>query len=182
MVSGLAAFLDMTMTNSNNTPGPWYKQPWLWFILAPIIAVVIYGTFFLYLSIVTHDGIVKDDHYKKARGQFVDTTKADAATELGLSATLKLDNVTGDLALQFVSKAAETPPFLTLSIVHPTHQQYDQEITLKNVPDSGSYIGSLKASLKGKRYLILQDESTDWNLRSEIHPPYDQNQIQLQPK
>ncbi|MGI1671001.1 MAG: FixH family protein [Neptuniibacter sp.] len=170
------------MTDSNNTPGPWYKQPWLWFILAPIIAVVIYGTFFLYLSIVTHDGIVKNDHYKHARGQFVDTTKTDTATEMGLTATLTLDNVTGDLMLQFVTTQTEPPAFLNLSIVHPTHQQYDQEITLKNVNGSSSYLGSLKASLKGKRYLVLQDDTNSWSLRSEILPPYDQNQIQLQPK
>lgn len=182
MVSDLAAFLGIMMTNSNNTPGPWYKQPWLWFILAPIIAVVIYGTFFLYLSIVTHDGIVKDDHYKHARGQFVDTTRTDAAIEMGLSGSLQLDNVTGDLMLKFSSKESELPEFLTLSIVHPTHQQYDQDITLKNVPGSSSYLGSLKISLKGKRYLILQDETKSWNLRAEAHPPYDQNLIQLQPK
>lgn len=172
----------MNNSKNNTPPGPWYKQPWLWFILAPIIAVVIYGTFFLYLSIVTHDGLVKDDHYKMARGHFVDNTKSEAATKLGLGATLKLDNLTGDLMLQFSATSGELPSHLSLSIVHPTHQQYDQMIMLKQVPGSDAYTGSLKASLKGKRYLILQDESTAWNLRADIYPPYDQNLITLQPK
>ncbi len=168
------------MNNKSNTPpGPWYKQPWLWFILAPIIAVVIYGTFFLYLSIVTHDGIVKDDYYKMARGHFVDTSRSETAIKLGLGATLQLDNVTGDLMLQFASKTEASPDYLALSIVHPTHQQYDQIITLKQVPGSQAYTGSLKTSLKGKRYLILQDDTAAWNLRAEILPPYDQNVIQL---
>ncbi len=170
------------MNTSNSTPpGPWYKQPWLWFILAPIIAVVIYGTFFLYLSIVTHDGIVKDDMYKVARGHFVDKSQSQAAKELGVEGSLALDNETGDLMLHFKSAQADKPAYLNLSIVHPTHQQYDQIILLKQVPGTSAFTGSLKNSLKGKRYLILEDDSASWNLRAEIHPPYDQNSIELKP-
>lgn len=170
------------MTTSNTTPpGPWYKQPWLWFILTPIIAVVIYGTFYLYLSIVTHDGIVKDDMYKVARGHFVDKSRSQAAQELGIKSTLKLDNKTGDLMLHFSTEQAQKPDFLNLSIIHPTHQQYDQLILLKQVPGTSAFTGSLKQTLKGKRYLILEDDSSTWNLRAEIHPPYDQNDIDLQP-
>lgn len=170
------------MNTSNSTPpGPWYKQPWLWFILAPIIAVVIYGTFFLYLSIVTHDGIVKDDMYKVARGHFVDKSQSQAAKELGVEGSLALDNETGDLMLHFKSAQTDKPAFLNLSIIHPTHQQYDQIILLKQVPGTSAFTGSLKNSLKGKRYLILEDDSASWNLRAEIHPPYDQNSIELKP-
>jgi len=170
------------MNTSNSTPpGPWYKQPWLWFILAPIIAVVIYGTFFLYLSIVTHDGIVKDDMYKVARGHFVDKSQSQAAKELGVEGSLALDNETGDLMLHFKSAQTDKPAYLNLSIVHPTHQQYDQIILLKQVPGTSAFTGSLKNSLKGKRYLILEDDSASWNLRAEIHPPYDQNSIELKP-
>lgn len=170
------------MNSTNNTPpGPWYKQPWLWFILTPIIAVVIYGTFFLYLSIVTHDGIVKDDMYKVARGHFVDKSQSQAAKELGVEGSLALDNVTGDLMLNFTSNQTEKPAFLNLSIIHPTHQQYDQRILLKHIDGTSSFTGNLKHTLKGKRYLILEDDSSQWNLRAEIHPPYDQNTIILKP-
>ena len=171
----------MNNTTDNAPPGPWYKQPWLWFILTPIIAVVIYGTSFLYLSIVTHDGIVKDDFYKEARGHHVDSSRAETAVKLGVKGELQLDNLTGDLMLHFKSNQDELPSHLNLSIIHPTHQQYDQSITLKHVPESSAYTGSLQISLKGKRYLILQDDTASWNLRAEIHPPYDQNSIELQP-
>jgi len=172
----------MHMNTSDNTPpAPWYKQPWLWFILAPLIAVFFYGTFFLYLSIVTHDGIVKDDMYKIARGHHVDSSKAEKAKELNLSASLMLDNVTGDLMLEATSNQTEMPEFLTLSIIHPTHQQYDQKISLKHLPDSQAYLGSLQNSLKGKRYLILEDSTNSWRLRAEITPPYDQNRVELKP-
>jgi hypothetical protein len=52
---------------------------------------------------------------------------------------------------------------------------------LKQVPSTNLYTGSLKASLKGKRYLILEDDTASWNLRAEILPPYDQNSVELEP-
>lgn len=167
--------------SDNNIPSPWYKQPWLWFILSPIIAVVFYGTFYLYLSIVTHDGLVKDDYYKVARGHFVDKSQSQEAIDLGVSGQLNLDNTTGDLMLKFKSKGGYLPEFLNLSIIHPTHQQYDQNILLKQVPGTEAYTGSLKSLLQGKRYLILKDEARNWNLRAEAHPPYDQNTIEFKP-
>lgn len=169
------------MTDNDNAPGPWYKQPWLWFILSPIIAVVFYGTFYLYLSIITHDGIVKDDYYKVARGHLVDKSKSAEAIALGTSGQLKLDNQTGDLMLAFQSKEEYRPEFLKLSIIHPTHQQYDQIILLKRIPQTQAYTGNLKSTLQGKRYLILEDENKAWNLRAEAHPPYDQNTIEFKP-
>ena len=119
--------------------------------------------------------------YKVARGHFVDKSHSEAAKALGVSGTLELDNATGDLMVHFRSNQTEKPKHLTLSIVHPTHQQYDQNIMLKQVPSTNSYTGSLQTSLKGKRYLILEDDSASWNLRAEIHPPYDQNSIELEP-
>ena len=170
------------MKDTDNTPiAPWYRQPWLWFILAPIIAVVIYGTGFLYLSIVTHDGIVKDDYYKVARDHFVDKTKSAAAKSLALEAQLLLDNETGDLLLKYGSNEIQKPEFLKLSIIHPTHQKYDQNILLKKIPGRDAFTGNLKAFLKGKRYLILEDESRSWNLRAVALPPYDQNTIDMTP-
>ncbi|WP_286237703.1 FixH family protein [Neptuniibacter halophilus] len=165
--------------SSNNSVAPWYKQPWLWFILAPLIAVFIYGTFFLYIAITTSDGIVKDDYYKVARGHFVDSSKAQKAIDLAIGGTLQLDNLTGDLMLHFRSNQTEKPALLILDIISPTHQKYDQKITLKRVDGTNAYTGNLKSSLKGKRYILLEAEDATWRLRTESNPPYDQKTIEL---
>ncbi len=165
---------------TDQTPqAPWYKQPWLWFILAPLIAVFIYGFTFLYLSIVTMDGLVKDDFYKVARNHVLDPSRVEAAQRMGIGANLMLDNLTGDLMLNFKTNQNTPPDTLSLSIIHPTHQKYDQSITLKRVPGSMAYTGSLQAELKGKRYLLLEPSSEEWRLRAEISPPYDQNTVEL---
>lgn len=156
------------MSNSNPAIAPWYKQPWLWFILAPLIAVFIYGFTFLYLSIVTHDGVVKDDYYKVARGYNVDSERAKYTRELGMKGSIKMDLLTGDIVLQLDGKLQEKPTFLHLDIIHPTHKNYDQSITLKQQPGTFAYLGSLTGNLLGKRYLAITPEDKVWRLRTEI--------------
>ncbi|MCV6590883.1 MAG: FixH family protein [Marinobacterium sp.] len=162
--------------HTNEAIAPWYRQPWLWFILTPLIAVFIYGTAYLILSIVTHDGIVKEDHYKIARGYHRDSSKLEAAQKLGLSGELTVDNLTGDLVLKLSSSSDKSWDSLTLELVHPTHQQYDQNITLKPLASSRIYRGNLPAPIKGKRYITLSSGNAEdiWQLRAEISPPYEQ--------
>lgn len=169
------------MNNSDTTEAIplWYKQPWLWFILTPLIAVFIYGFFFLYLSIATADGIVKDDYYKVARGIHLDPSREIAAKELEIKGKLNLDSVTGDVVLQLSGTFTKPPAQLSLDLIHPTHQKYDQSITLRNVPNSNNYIGNLSSAVSGKRYLTLFSEEGDWRIRKELVPPYDAQAIEL---
>lgn len=159
--------------------GPWYKQRWLWFILAPIIAVMIYASIFMYFAITTSDGIVRDDYYKVARGMNVDTSKQDRAIAMGIEGSLLLDSLTGDVRV-VLSATEALPEILTLDLVHPTHQKYDQTISVKKVdPNTNIFLGSLQQRLEGRRYLLLSDEATSWRIRSEINPPYEQNKFAL---
>ena len=159
--------------NTHTTPiAPWYRQPWLWFILAPLIAVFIYASIFMYIAVTTSDGIVKEDYYKVARGMNIDTSKSDAARGLGLEGVLKFDTLTGDINLRLSGILTEFPQRLNLNIIHPTHQKFDQILTLKSVDGRGIYSGSLNAGLIGKRYLSLSPTDESWQLRQEITPPY----------
>lgn len=160
---------------------PWYKQPWLWFILTPLIAVFIYGFVFLYLSIVTMDGVVKEDYYRNARGYDLNSEKAQAAITKNIQAQLNLDSATGDISLQLSGELDTPPDHLTLDIVHPTHQKYDQAIHLKALGSHNLYSGSLASPIKGKRYLQLLPPDQGWSLRAEVFPPYEQRKIELKP-
>lgn len=151
---------------------PWFKQPWLWFILAPLIAVLLYSSVFIYVAVTTSDGVVKDDYYKVARGMNIDTSKADAARTLDLNADLRMDLLTGDINLRLSGRLERYPTELHLNIIHPTHQRYDQILILRSVDGRGLYSGSLEGSLSGKRYLSLTPADAGWQLRQEIQPPY----------
>jgi hypothetical protein len=170
------------MKQDNTAIAPWYKQPWLWFILAPVIASVISGSTFLYLSIVSADGIVKDDYYKVAKGLQIDNRPALQAAALNLSADLLLDDLTGDIGLTLHGTVADDLDRLTLEIIHPIHQKYDQNIRLRRVPGGTRFTGSLQASLStSEHYVVVVPPDSSWNLRTEIQPPYDPLHAQLSP-
>lgn len=166
------------MEEQTHDIGPWYHQKWLWFVLAPLIAVVIYASIFMYIAITTSDGIVKDDYYKIARGTSVDTSRVEAAAKRGLQGELLVDALTGDLRVQLKSNGT-LPSELILDLVHPSHQKYDQTITLRSVNGEGVYLGSLQAVLEGKRYLMLSDASGEWLIKTDLLPPYDQQSFKL---
>lgn len=161
------------MSHENEANAPWYKQRWLWFILSPLIAVFIYGTFFLYLSIITADGVVKDDYYKVARGIEQDSSKAENAAKANLKADLTLDNLTGDIVVKMSGNVDEWPKQLALELIHPTHKKYDVTLVLKAIEGHPVFRGNLPSPIKGKRYLTIEDSTANWRLRTEINGPYE---------
>lgn len=167
------------MNNENEAVAPWYKQRWLWFILSPLIAVFFYGTFFLYLSIVTADGVVKDDYYKVARGIELDSSKAEAAQAANLAADLTIDNLTGDVVLNITGSLAQWPELLEIEVIHPTHKKYDLSLQAKVVPGSQMYRANLNAPIKGKRYITISPIDQSWRLRKEISGPYEPGKFTL---
>ncbi|MBP0048977.1 FixH family protein [Marinobacterium sp. AK62] len=161
------------MNTHEQAPAPWFKQPWLWFVLAPLFAVLIYASIFVYVAVTTSDGVVKEDYYKVARGMNIDTSRADHARELQVQADLKLDMVTGDANLRLNSLLNSYPDQLRLSIIHPTHQKYDQILTLRSVDGKGLYATSLQGTITSKRYLSLAPMDDSWQVRLEINPPFE---------
>lgn len=163
---------------SEEHPSPWYRQTWLWFVLAPLIAVLIYAPIFIYLAVSTSDGIVKEDYYKVARGFNIDHSREEAAQARGIQGELLIDSLTGDIQLRLRANST-LPEELQLSLIHPTHQKYDQVLRLRALDHQGLYSGSLQGPLQGKRYLILEPLDQQWQLRLEVEPPYEQRTYPL---
>lgn len=163
---------------SEERQSPWYKQTWLWFVLAPLIAVLVYTPFFIYLAVTTSDGIVKEDYYKVARGLNIDHSREQVAQRLGIQGRLLLDGETGDVQLRLDSDEA-LPDELQLSLIHPTHQKYDQVLRMRTVDHQGLYSGNLQTQLQGKRYVIIEPLDQQWQLRLETTPPYQQNEYRV---
>ncbi|HCH24305.1 MAG TPA: hypothetical protein DE179_08415 [Oceanospirillaceae bacterium] len=159
------------MSNSLEASRPWYRQPWLWFILTPLIAVFIVGTSFAYLSVVTFDGMVKGDYAKTAKSFNIDASRLTQAKALDLHAELTLDAVTGDLRLRMTAKDTFTSPQLMLEVIHPTVVELDQDLILALRPD-GNYYGTLNKNIDGKRYLHLSDQENTWRMMTEVHTPW----------
>lgn len=159
--------------------GPWHKQPWLWFILAPLIATVLYSTVYITASIVTNDGVVLDEYTKKAKAFHADNSRIEAARNMGLYGDLKLDQLTGDVVVKLnASNASSLPPKLELIIGHPSRASLDIQVPLREL-QSGYYAGSLDKTLQGRKFLIIQPADKMWQLRLEVEPPYDEQIFKL---
>ena len=172
-------------TEQEYAADPWYKQPWLLLALIPLVATVIAGTTFLVVSIISSDGIVKEDYYRKAKGYHKDLTKQQFAFDNKIAANIALDNITGDLSIKLSGDLKTLPKLLSLDFVSPTHQKYDINVTLKQVADQPFYLGSLPSPIAGKRYIMITPAEQSWRLSDTILPPYDSFKLELkaeQPK
>ena len=167
--------------SQSNPVAPWYKQPWLWFILAPLIATFLYSTVYISAAIFTRDTLVRDDYVKHAKEIKQDNSKIQAAADLGVKATLKIDSLTGDISVELSSDGGtQKPENMTLDLVHATLADRDIAINLRRVRD-GLYLGSIDNKPLGKQYVILQPEDGSWQIRQSIFPPYDDTPFELIP-
>ena len=97
----------MTKENKHLTR-PWYKEPMVWLAISIPLSAVIYGIFFLTVSITSFDGMVVDDYYKVGKQINRELKRDKAAQTHGLRAQVSVE---GDTLVIFIaSKPAYTPP------------------------------------------------------------------------
>ncbi len=156
------------MQNTINSPpvNPWYKQPWLWFLLSIPIASVILSSIMVTVAVLGRDSLVSDNYYKDgmAINQTIEQDKL--AASLGLQPKLSIKGQ--DLLLE-LNASGELPvqAFLTLKLLHPTVSAKD--VVLKLLPSgNGLFIGELPHLIEGRRYLDLYAFDNSWRIREEI--------------
>ncbi len=71
---------------------PWYRHRWPWFLMLGPAIVIVAGFYTLWLAIVSNDGLVADDYYKRGLGINRVLERTQRATVLGLHARVDLDD------------------------------------------------------------------------------------------
>ncbi|MDF3031817.1 MAG: hypothetical protein K0R03_2375 [Moraxellaceae bacterium] len=150
------------MSHAHEERKPWYRHPWVWFMLALPASAVIAGIATVVIAVVHQDSLVRDDWYKEGKAINQSIARDSAATRLGLAAGLRIDAVTGEVIVNLRQKnaAAVQPATLTLNFSHPTLASADQSLTLAR--RDGSYRGQLAQPLKGRYAVELG--SPEWRL------------------
>lgn len=165
----------MIIDKSKNT-GPGYKQPWFWFLMAPLVLVFFMGFTMLYLSIVSNDGVIVDNFYKD--GLAINTREQQDmnARELELKANLNLEHTVANLTLEGLIQDEHYK--LWLHIVHPTKESLDIRIPLQQ---SGNlYTGALPHVLSGRYSImitpdLMPNDPKMWRLHADTMLPLDNN-------
>lgn len=160
---------------------PWYREFWIWFILAPIIAVVSFWAWLIPIAIHTNDGAILDNYYEDGMTVIERNTQSQWAAQHDLSAQLQtLDN---RVQLRLEGKLEQRPQTLQLTYAFPTRASWDVTVQLERQPD-GRYLGTLPETVTEKRQLILEpadEPEASWRLHGEATLP-DRSIIRLQPK
>ena len=136
--------------------GPWYKQFWAWFVLAPLLVVMVAWIPFMTIAVKDADDVVIDNYYKEGRMINMRVDEDRVATELGLSGEIFFDHEVGDVVLT-LKKSDDTyvwPQQLQLYLDHPMEADNDRVIPLVHVVD-GRYQGELQSTLQNHWYLRL---------------------------
>ncbi len=153
---------------------PWYREPWLWLVISPLILVVIVSFTMLSIAMRHGDDMVSDTYYKESRLYHYSAEQDQRARELNLAGVLQFSpsdkSVTLDLRGQL-----DYPEKLLLSLSHPVEADLDEHILLEQV-SVGRYRGLVQAPLQHRWYLQVipelnpeQFRDAPWRLKGEIN-------------
>jgi hypothetical protein len=154
--------------NTSQLKRPWYREPWVWLMIAFPLSAVIGGVITIYLAVVTSDGLVVDDYYKRGKAINMVLARDVAAAHYQLRASIDIDLRDNRVQLLLESAIAELPETLTFSLLHPTRPGHDQIIILQHAGE-GVYHGSIDELDRSKWYLQL--EADDWRLSGSVQIP-----------
>lgn len=147
---------------------PWYKQFWAWFVLAPLIVVVIVGGIMLTIAYHYADDVVTDNYYKEGRMINQRLEQDQQATQLGLFAEVKFDFDSGEAHIKLDTEKTGVllPKKLLFLLNHPTSAVQDHILILTEW-GAGRYRVDLEERLDYRWYVVLmpalETDQTNYN-------------------
>lgn len=153
----------------NQTPPPWYKQFWPWFLIAVPIITVIVGTILISLAVNTQDSLVKDDYYKEGKAINADLSKDQRAKDLYIRTQLTVTD--SAVELTFLTGEPKDKAALTLDFFHSTMSNQDFSLQLTRDTD-GVYRGVIAQALRGKWRVTLWPFHKEWRIQKTLAFPY----------
>lgn len=147
---------------------PWYRQFWVWFVIAIPLIAVIASLQFVRIAYTHQDALVRDDWYEDGKTINQSLARDERARALGVSALINFDDTSGDVLLTLQSRQPLTPDALRLVFTHATRKALDQDLTLTHLQD-GEYRGQLVRPLDGSFQVELS--GSDWRLTTSQRLP-----------
>ncbi len=147
----------------------WYRQWWLWFVVAIPLIGVVSGTSLVLIASGGNDALVVDDYYKKGKAINLSFARQERAHALGLRFELSLDG-------HYLALRQLAGPKLSAALVHlyhPTLADRDQHLQL-TADGAGVLRAPLAALAEGHWQLSLEAmQHSDWLLQQTLQLPLD---------
>ncbi|MEN8108542.1 MAG: FixH family protein [Pseudomonadota bacterium] len=147
---------------------PWYREPWVWLLIALPMTAVVGGMITIYIAVTTSDGLVEDDYYKRGMAINRDLARDRAAADHRLQAHLDVDLNYRRVTLSLQSQGYDLPDMVSLAFLHPTQAGHDQTLELQKV-DVDRYSGTVSGLMHGNWHVQLSAD--DWRLSGTLQLP-----------
>mgnify|MGYP005993602571 CR=1 FL=1 len=143
----------------------WYKNPWVWLIIALPLSSVIAGIATMIITSNNQPYMVVDDYYKKGKAINQELTLYNEADKLGIELQLKVTSERIEI------KSNQPLSALKVSMVHSTLEDRDFDIVL--TPNAlGTLSSSIENEMSGKWQIIVAPMDNNWKKKSTIGLPY----------
>lgn len=153
---------DSSVRNSDTKP--WYRQFWLWFVIALPATSVITGLTMLTIAIKNADDVVADNWYREGRAINRSLEAEQRARQYGIRVVLAPQSQ-GRWSIRLQSNTPlPWPKTLELMLRHPT--QADKDILAHLIHRGDGEYETSDALLPGDWHLVLLD--THWRLQQRV--------------
>lgn len=152
--------------SDNEEARPWYKEPYVWMLIAFPASTVIAGIIFISQAVTTKDSLVNDNYYKDglAINQELAWDKKAKTNDIKGNMTFSSDEAT----FEVTNTRLVLPSFLKVYLSHPTLEEFDQELMLQKIPNSRLYKGLTNSTAKGRFYMRIESPEQQWRIRTDI--------------
>jgi hypothetical protein len=147
---------------------PWHRHRWPWIIITVLGGSVCLTLAMVVIAVRHPDNLVVDNYYEAGKGINRALDRELLARRLNLRASVRLDDLTGEVAVRL--EGASQPASLQLRLISPTQPDQDRLVTLNlSAGQPGRYVGALADRVEGRRFIELLglQEGQPWRLFEE---------------
>lgn len=158
------------MINTQLDKLPWFRQPFVWMLIAPPAFALIGGLTMLIISLIIDDGVVVDDYYKKGKEINKVLVRDEKAHMLGMRGHVTYSPDSKQIVLDLGSnKGVQLPDNIEFLLMHATRGGMDTSVDIK-ADAQGVYRFKLteKLALGGWVIHVGNDE---WRIQGRMHIP-----------
>ena len=155
----------MNTAASLQTERPWYREFWVWFVIAFPLAAVIAGISTVVIAVNTSDSLVLDGFQKVGLVARRETALEREALRLNIAVNASFDRVTGQVTVRLGGDSE--PDSITLGLFHATRRDLDRTTVLTR-DAAGLYRGNIGADIKGHWYVQISDSAGAWRVTDRL--------------
>lgn len=154
---------------------PWYRQPYVWMLIAFPAAAVAAGVTTLIIAVKTYDGLVMDDYYKRGMEINRELDRDHAATARGLGVAVEFEPGAPRFRIVLAADPEQTAPGeLRVSFLHRTRAGFDRQVSALLQPGPAGitpFLYEAAAPDLARGHWDVLIEAADWRLLDSVTVP-----------